>query len=162
MDPPFGIPRAERKLPQKGDSVVVERDGAGWVFVTELSELARRKKKQVFVGQTAIALFLVGGQVYALRDVCIHKGRSLSKGTLLHGRIICPGHQWSFDPATGEVSDQPECQPTYAVRVDEGRVYVDPRQRCQGSETEEASHSSDSGDMSYARAPEQSDYSVAG
>lgn len=141
---------------------MVEPEGAEWVFVTELSELARRKKKQVFVGQTAIALFLVGGQVYALRDVCIHKERSLSKGTLLHGRIICPGHQWSFDPATGEVADQPECQPTYAVRVDEGKIYVDPQQRRRGPDADHASLSSDSADLSYAQANEEPDYSVAG
>ncbi|GGR88537.1 hypothetical protein GCM10010169_35980 [Micromonospora fulviviridis] len=100
-----------------------------WVPVAELSELARRKKKQVVVGDTPIALFLVNGRVFALHDVCVHKQRSLSKGTVLHGRIICPGHQWSFDPATGEAADQVECQPTYDVRVENDKVYVDPRPR---------------------------------
>ena len=141
---------------------MVEPDDARWALVAELSELVRRKKKQVFVGPTAIALFLVGGEVFALRDVCIHKERSLSKGTLLHGRIICPGHQWSFDPATGEVADQPECQPTYAVRVDEGKIYVDPQQRRPGPDADHANLSSDSTDQSYAKAHEQPDYSVAG
>ncbi|MEU1689170.1 Rieske 2Fe-2S domain-containing protein [Micromonospora sp. NPDC005707] len=100
-----------------------------WVLVAELSELARRKKKQVVVGDTPIALFLVNGRVFALYDVCVHKQRSLSKGTVLHGRIICPGHQWSFDPATGEAANQVECQPTYDVRVEDDKVYVDPRGR---------------------------------
>jgi nitrite reductase/ring-hydroxylating ferredoxin subunit len=108
----------------------VSKPGAvEWVLVAELSELARRKKKQVVVGVTPIALFLVGDRVFALHDVCVHKQRSLSKGAVLHGRVICPGHQWAFDPATGEAADQSECQPTYDVRVADGKVYVDPRQR---------------------------------
>ncbi|MBM0257990.1 Rieske (2Fe-2S) protein [Micromonospora sp. 4G55] len=111
-----------------------------WVLVAELSELARRKRKQVLVGGTPIALFVVDGRVFALHDVCVHKQRSLSKGTVLHGRIICPGHQWSFDPATGEAADQAECQPTYDVRVADGKIYVNPRQRSRRAQTGATSH----------------------
>ena len=39
-------------------------------------------------------------------DVCVHKERSLAKGTLLDGQVICPGHQWKFDPRTGRPEDQ--------------------------------------------------------
>lgn len=100
-----------------------------WVRCADLAELARSKKKQVVVGGEAIALFLINGTVFALHDVCIHKQRSLSKGAVLNGRIICPGHQWSFDPATGWVEDQGRCQPTYDVRVEDAVVYIDPTRR---------------------------------
>ena len=30
----------------------------------------------------------------AFADTCIHQERSLFKGTLLNGKVICPGHQW--------------------------------------------------------------------
>lgn len=100
-----------------------------WVKVAAVAELARRKRKLVEIGGEKIALFLVDGEVCALHDVCVHKQRSLSKGTVLHGRIICPGHQWAFDPTTGQADDQDECQPIYAVRVDGDDVYVDPRRR---------------------------------
>jgi nitrite reductase/ring-hydroxylating ferredoxin subunit len=103
-----------------------------WVEVASLKELTRRKRKLVEVGGEQIALFLVEGDVYALHDVCIHKERSLSKGTVLHGRVICPGHQWAFDVHTGWVEDQEQCQPTYAVRVEGDTIFVDPRQRILG------------------------------
>ena len=102
---------------------------ADWLAVAELSELTRRKKKQVDVNGVPVALFLVGTDVYALADTCIHKQRSLSKGTVLHGRIICPGHQWRFDPATGWVEEQQQCQPTYDVLVENDKVYVSPVRR---------------------------------
>ncbi len=104
-----------------------------WVQVADLAELARRKRKLVMVGGEDIALFLIDGQVYALRDTCIHKQRSLSKGVVLRGRVICPGHQWAFDPATGQVDDQEQCQPTYDVLVENDKVYVGPARRLGGT-----------------------------
>lgn len=100
-----------------------------WVEAAALAEVRRRKRLAVTVQGRRIALFLVGEDIYALDDVCVHKQRSLSKGTVLNGRVICPGHQWVFDPATGEAEDQDDCQPTHAVRVEGGIVYVDPRPR---------------------------------
>jgi nitrite reductase/ring-hydroxylating ferredoxin subunit len=100
-----------------------------WVEVATIKELTRRKKMLVSVQGEDIALFLVGDDVYALHDTCIHKQRSLTKGTVMRGRVICPGHQWAFDIATGWVDDQEECQPTYEVRVDGETVYVNPTQR---------------------------------
>ena len=76
-------------------------DGASWVHVAEMKDLARRKRKQVEVRGCPIALFLVDDEVFAVDDVCIHQERSLAKGTLLNGQVICPGHQWKFDPRTG-------------------------------------------------------------
>jgi nitrite reductase/ring-hydroxylating ferredoxin subunit len=95
-----------------------------WLAVAELSHLTARKRKQVDVNGVPVALFLVGQDVYALADTCIHKQRSLSKGVLLNGCIVCPGHQWEFDPATGYEATQDRYQPTYGVRVEDGTVYV--------------------------------------
>ena len=100
---------------------------AGWVHVAEMKELARRKRKQVSVAGCPIALFVVDGDVYAVDDTCIHQERSLAKGTLLNGQVICPGHQWKFDPRTGQPEDQDGCLATYAVQVtEEGAVLVAP------------------------------------
>jgi nitrite reductase/ring-hydroxylating ferredoxin subunit len=102
-------------------------DTHSWVHVAEMKDLARRKRKQVAVGGCPIALFLVDDEVFAVDDVCIHQERSLSKGTLLNGRVICPGHQWKFDPRTGEPEDQDGCLATYAVQVtEEGAILVAP------------------------------------
>lgn len=96
-----------------------------WVHVAELKELARRKKKQVTVGGKPVVLFLIDDEVFALDDVCVHKERSLFKGTVLDGQIICPGHQWKFDPRTGRPEDQPGCQATWPVQVsEEGAILV--------------------------------------
>jgi len=101
--------------------------GGSWVHVAELKELARRKRKQVDAGGCPIALFLVDDEVFAVDDTCIHQERSLAKGTLLSCQVICPGHQWKFDPRTGRPEDQDGCLATYAVQVtEEGAILVDP------------------------------------
>jgi nitrite reductase (NADH) small subunit len=96
-----------------------------WHDVATVKDLEARKKQAVVVDGTTVALFYIKGKVYALHDTCIHEQRQLSKGAVLFGRIICPGHQWKFDPETGEADGQDRCQPTYPVRVsDEGIVSV--------------------------------------
>ncbi|SEC61547.1 Rieske (2Fe-2S) protein [Rhodococcus koreensis] len=96
-----------------------------WTRLVTVRELGRRRKLRVEAGDTAIALFQTDDQIYAFRDLCVHQDRSLAKGTLLHGRVICPGHQWAFDLDTGYEEDQDLCQPTYAVKVEDDVVYVD-------------------------------------
>lgn len=100
-----------------------------WLAVADLSALARRKKMQVDVGGVPVALFLVGQKVFALADTCIHKQRSLSRGVMLNGCVVCPGHQWEFDPATGYEATQDRYQPSYEVRVEGTTVYVAARPR---------------------------------
>ena len=107
---------------------VDQPDTVSWVHVAELKDLARRKRKQVTVGGCPLALFLVDDEVLAVDDTCIHQERSLAKGTLLGGQVICPGHQWKFDPRTGEAEDQDGRLATYAVQVtEEGAVLVAPQ-----------------------------------
>ncbi len=90
-----------------------------WHEVAKLRDLESRKRAAVKVGDTEIALFSIKGVIYALADTCVHEQRQLSRGAVLFGKVVCPGHQWKFDPATGEADGQDRCQPVYPVRVDE-------------------------------------------
>lgn len=104
-------------------------DRDGWVAVATLDEIKRIRKKVVEVDGAPVALFWHGERVYAIRNVCIHRQRELVRGVILNGRIVCPGHQWSFDLETGYEATKCEYQPTFDVRVDGGTVYVDPHAR---------------------------------
>ena len=97
-----------------------------WIKATDLGSLKRRKKQLVSAGGQNIALFYLDGEIYALRDICIHKKRHLSKGLIFQGKVVCPGHQWAFDLKTGWVDQWAKCQPTYKVKVEGEEVFVDP------------------------------------
>jgi nitrite reductase (NADH) small subunit len=97
-----------------------------WVEVMPQAELERRRKVLVDVDGRAVVLFWHDGAAYALDNVCIHQQRELSRGVILNGRVVCPGHQWAFELATGFARERGRCQPSYAVKVEDGMVSVDP------------------------------------
>lgn len=105
-------------------------EGQGtWVDVGTEAEVTRQKRVVVTAGDDRIVVFAHEGRFYALLDTCIHKARQLNRGVILNGRIVCPGHQWSFDLETGWEAVKGECQPVFDVRVDGGVVQVDPSSR---------------------------------
>jgi nitrite reductase/ring-hydroxylating ferredoxin subunit len=120
-------PAGSTTAPSTAPGAAEPEPAGGWVHVSDMKQLSRRKRAQVTVGGCPIALFLVDGEVFAVDDTCIHQERSLSKGTLLGSQVICPGHQWKFDPRTGTPEDQDGNLATYAVQLtEEGGILVDP------------------------------------
>ncbi len=77
---------------------------------------------------TVIAIYRVGGQIYATDDACTHGAASLSEdGTLQGHEVECSWHCGRFDIRTGAASASP-CHvalKTYAVRVVDGTVAVE-------------------------------------
>lgn len=96
-----------------------------WVAVGTTAELRRARAVVVAAEGGDIAVFWNGGEPMALANVCVHRERELVKGNIFQGRVICPGHQWAFDLATGFCAERDRSQPTYAVRVDDDQVWVD-------------------------------------
>jgi nitrite reductase (NADH) small subunit len=97
-----------------------------WVDVGDVADVMKRKKFVVGEGPDAKVVIVHDKCVYALDNVCIHKQRELVKGVVLGDRIVCPGHQWAFQLATGFEPKMERYQPTYPVRItDDGRVEVD-------------------------------------
>jgi nitrite reductase (NADH) small subunit len=96
-----------------------------WLDVGAADEVRRRRKVVVAHENGEILVLAHDGAMHAFENLCIHRDRPLSKGVVLNGRIVCPGHQWAFDLATGWEAVKGECQPTYAVKVEDGRVLVD-------------------------------------
>jgi nitrite reductase/ring-hydroxylating ferredoxin subunit len=102
-----------------------EADAPGdWLEVGPVDEVERRRKLVVEDGERLIAVFWHEGEVYALANTCIHKQRELEKGVILNGRIVCPGHQWAFELASGWCRERERCQPTFAIEVRDATVYV--------------------------------------
>jgi 3-phenylpropionate/trans-cinnamate dioxygenase ferredoxin component len=73
-----------------------------------------------------IALFNVGGDIYAIEASCPHAGSSLAMGRLCGRTIHCRAHGLRFDLATG-------CMPgvdglrarTYPVVIENGAIFVE-------------------------------------
>ena len=75
-----------------------------------------------------VAVVRVGGEVFAMSDVCSHEEVPLSEGEIYDHTLECWLHGSCFDVRTGKPTGPPATKPvpTYPVRVDGDDVYVSP------------------------------------
>ena len=103
-----------------------EAPGEEWVSVALRADLRAGAMIGVAFGDYQIALYDVGGEVFATDNLCTHAHAFLSDGTL-HGEIVeCPLHGGRFSVRTGEGKGPPiPCDVrTYPVRVTDGEIQV--------------------------------------
>lgn len=94
--------------------------------LAKANEVAPGEAKQYEVEGRPVALCNVGGELYAIEDICTHAFAYLSEGGLEGGQIKCPLHGAKFDVKTGEAKSLPAVKavPTHELKVEDGTVYV--------------------------------------
>ncbi len=97
-----------------------------WVTVAKEGELAPGQFRSVDADGVQIVVFNLGGEYFALEDVCTHDGGQLTGGFVEGDQIICPRHGASFCIRTGAALSAPAYEPTvkFPVRVDSGEIQV--------------------------------------
>jgi nitrite reductase/ring-hydroxylating ferredoxin subunit len=85
--------------------------------VADLKALPPGKSACVeFDGET-VALFNVGGTVYAIANTCTHRGGPLSEGEVEGTTVTCPWHGAHFDLKTGAAVGPPATQSVKRYQV---------------------------------------------
>ena len=103
----------------------------GWTAVCELADVEPGRGVVRVVNGLDLAILRDGDgspddAVYALGNLCPHRGGQLGDGTIVDGKAICPLHTWDFDLRTGVSPFNPaDSVPTFPARVVDGRVEVD-------------------------------------
>lgn len=97
--------------------------GDGMVVCTT-SELEQSGRVVAVVDGVEVVVSWNDGNPGALTNACIHRGRTLSLGAFFKGRVVCPGHQWSFDAITGYCKERDRYQPAHLVEVTGDQVSV--------------------------------------
>ena len=97
-----------------------------WVTVARVEELAPGERRIVDVDDTHIFVINLGGQYYAIEDVCTHDGGKLTGGTVEGDQIVCPRHGAHFCIRTGAALSAPAYEPisTFPVRMENGVIQV--------------------------------------
>jgi len=96
-----------------------------------VEEVTKKRRVVVSEGDHQILVYTHEGRFYAMDNLCIHRQREMTKGVVLKGRLVCPGHQWAFDIDSGWESVKQQCQPVYDVEVVDGVVTVETDSRRQ-------------------------------
>ena len=91
-----------------------------------VSDIPPERVGVFLVGDHEVAVCNVGGQFYAIDDLCSHDGGSLDQGELDDAQIECPRHGARFDVRTGAAVQLPafEAVETHDVRVEGDSVQV--------------------------------------
>jgi len=97
-----------------------------WLEAARLGEIANRECKAITVNGSAVALFNLEGEYFAIEDLCTHLGSDLSSGWLEGDRAVCPWHLAEFSIRTGEALKSPAYEGVYSfpVRVRDGIIEV--------------------------------------
>ena len=94
--------------------------------VGKLADLPQGVGTKVEKGELRVAVFRIGGNVYAIGDRGSHAEASLAEGELFGTEVECPRHGSEFDVTTGKPGSLPATQqvPTYAVEISGDEVFV--------------------------------------
>jgi nitrite reductase (NADH) small subunit len=109
--------------------------------IARVEDVPEGTHKVVTVGGREIGIFNVRGTFYAVPNACFHQNGPLCRGavsgTLIADAetdwkpmwvqegevIVCPWHSLEFNVTTGQCIAYPHRKlPTYAVRVEDGRI----------------------------------------
>ena len=84
--------------------------------------------RSVEVEGRRLGIYNVGGELYAMDDLCTHDQAYLSEGDFKPETrtVRCPRHSAHFDLTTGRPKTLPAIRPvrTYAARIEDGRVRI--------------------------------------
>jgi len=97
-----------------------------WQTVAKVADIPPEKVAVFQVDDHDVAVCNVGGEFYAIDDLCTHDGGSLDQGELDEAEIECPRHGARFDVRTGAATQLPAFQAveTHEVRVDGDTIQV--------------------------------------
>lgn len=95
-----------------------------WLDACPVDDLPPGGRKLVKLNGTEIALFNIGGTVYAIKNRCPHRSGPLIRGfTDDAGGIKCPMHGWRFDLQDGS-SERPARAVVYPTKTENKRLYL--------------------------------------
>jgi len=94
--------------------------------ITTLAELEQESLVGARVAGVELVAVGCGDNVSVFEGHCLHQGTLLSEGHLEDGHLVCRGHGWQYDCASGvKVEDEGICLHRFSVKVEGGKVLVD-------------------------------------
>jgi sulfoxide reductase heme-binding subunit YedZ len=110
---------------------------SAYVDACAVADIPENRARIVCLAGERVAIFKYDGKISAVSNVCQHQNGPLGEGKIVYGCITCPWHGYQYRPDTGE-SPPPfvEKVPTFNVRVEGGRVLVDPTPNPAGTRAE--------------------------
>ena len=106
-----------------------------FVDVCAVDDIPEKRAKITVIAGDRVAVFKYDGKISAVSNACQHQNGPLGEGRIIDGFITCPWHGYQYCPHNGQ-SPAPftEKIPTFAVKVEQGRVLVATKPNAAGVE----------------------------
>lgn len=97
-----------------------------WFGIEQVSSFGDGEKRVVDVDGVNVLVTNIGGEYFAVEDLCSHEALALSGGTIENGEITCPFHGAKFCLKTGVATSAPAYEgiESFPVKVEDGVVFV--------------------------------------
>jgi NAD(P)H-dependent nitrite reductase small subunit len=91
----------------------------------KLDEFAVGDTRCIEIGDLQVGLFRLPEGLFAIENMCPHRGAPLHDGHVTNGMVVCPWHQWQFNLKDGVCKNIPNVKvAAYPVEVRDGAIWV--------------------------------------
>jgi 3-phenylpropionate/trans-cinnamate dioxygenase ferredoxin subunit len=97
-----------------------------FVAIAGVDDLPNGERIFVEIDQEYLVVFNLGGQIFAIADLCTHDDGPLGEGEIEGQAVVCPRHGARFDLRSGKALTLPAVKDisAYPVRVVDGQIEV--------------------------------------
>ena len=93
----------------------------------KLEQIPVGESRCVTLGERQIGLFHRQEGLFAIDNICPHRGAPLHDGMVRDGQVTCSWHQWQFQLEDGVCLNIPKVRvASYAVEVRDGTIWINP------------------------------------
>jgi nitrite reductase (NADH) small subunit len=94
--------------------------------VSKKDEVPAGNVREFAIEGKAVCVANVDGKLFAINNVCLHRGGPLGQGELNGKVVTCPWHGWQYDVTTGTLVNNPTVGvETYPIEVRGDDIFVD-------------------------------------
>lgn len=97
-----------------------------WKIIGAADQITEDEPSSIKVGDKEIGVYCVGGQFYAIEDICPHAYARLTQGFIDGDKVECPLHEAVFHIPTGKCLKEPGGRDlcTYPIQIVDGQVQI--------------------------------------
>ncbi len=91
----------------------------------KLEQMPVGASRCVMLGDIQVGLFHRQEGLFAIDNICPHRGAPLHDGMVSDGQVTCPWHQWQFQLEDGVCLNIPKVRvASFPVEVRDGAIWV--------------------------------------
>ena len=91
----------------------------------KLEDVPPGESRCLKLGDVQVGLFHNEEGLFAIDNLCPHRGAPMHEGFVTDGYVTCPWHQWQFQLNDGVCLNIPKVRiATYSVEIREGAIWI--------------------------------------